>query len=577
MVAHHAQRARNNLRRALDLGVAYVFGLEEVGGEVRVTFELNGTLHVVKRASSNNEILLKIGDGDFQNVNEEDVRRLLPIQAYSQKQLSDVGVRTEELKRFIEQPISRTLTELRSKINDTGKKLGSYYNELVRKKEIQLEIDNYNLESESLNNRVKNLRDSLSGISDEDQKIINKKPKYDSEQIIIDNIGAELSVLEKKADELKELLELYPEPVEDIDSLENQSLIQEITTEVEQKFLSINKSIDGFKAVFNEESLKTLKSLIGNWEKKKEEYLVSYESAKERAKSSQQQLDEIHRIEQQLAEINRVLNQRKSTLKEIGNPEQNFITQRQEWLSLHSQKLDLLNGEAIKFSELSKGQILAEVTKSLNFEPVRLELKYIFEGTRIREERIQEIENKLLESEDPIQTLDTILEELRSLAEMKMSEDKTKSIPDTPILTELGYSENHKSKLCHKLTTDNWIKLATIQLDFNPEFKYATNKVLGDEIPFQDASAGQQATALLTVLLNQPGTPLIIDQPEDDIDNRAIEEIIKNIWEAKRRRQLIFTSHNANLVVNGDAELVICCDYRESTNQTTGYVKAQGA
>lgn len=96
-------------------------------------------------------------------------------------------------------------------------------------------------------------------------------------------------------------------------------------------------------------------------------------------------------------------------------------------------------------------------------------------------------------------------------------------------------------------------------------------------IPFAEASAGQQATALLTVLLNQPGAPLIIDQPEDDIDNRAIDDIIKNIWKAKRHRQLIFTSHNANLVVNGDTELVVCCDYRESGSQTQGIIKAEGA
>lgn len=59
--------------------------------------------------------------------------------------------------------------------------------------------------------------------------------------------------------------------------------------------------------------------------------------------------------------------------------------------------------------------------------------------------------------------------------------------------------------------------------------------------------------------------------------NRAIDEVIKNIWDAKKHRQLIFTSHNANLVVNGDAELVVCCDYREAGNQTRGSIKAEGA
>jgi len=114
-------------------------------------------------------------------------------------------------------------------------------------------------------------------------------------------------------------------------------------------------------------------------------------------------------------------------------------------------------------------------------------------------------------------------------------------------------------------------------LEFNPVFLYCTNQDTNEYIEFTDASAGQQATALLTVLLNQQGAPLIIDQPEDDIDNKLIKNIIEQIWEAKTKRQLIFSSHNANFVVNGDAELVICCDYIKSGDQTGGQIKHAGA
>jgi hypothetical protein len=49
------------------------------------------------------------------------------------------------------------------------------------------------------------------------------------------------------------------------------------------------------------------------------------------------------------------------------------------------------------------------------------------------------------------------------------------------------------------------------------------------------------------------------------------------IWEAKTRRQIIFTSHNANLVVNGDAELVVCCDYRIAGDYSRGRISHEGA
>ena len=76
------------------------------------------------------------------------------------------------------------------------------------------------------------------------------------------------------------------------------------------------------------------------------------------------------------------------------------------------------------------------------------------------------------------------------------------------------------------------------------------------KISFEKASDGQRAAALLFMLLEQAGGTLIIDQPEGDLDNRIITKLTDKLHEAKQKRQLLFASHNANLVVNGSAELV---------------------
>lgn len=551
--------------------------LTEVGGEVRITMEKNGILHIVKRNSKSREILLKIGDGEFQQVKEDDIRKILPIQSYSQKQLSDVGVKTEELKRFIEQPITNQLDTIKFQLSETATKFKNSYNQLIRKKEIEQEIENFNLESQSLNNQAENIRKSLKGISAEDQEIINKKPKFEKEETTITNSKNELVVFENKADELLRLLEKYPEPLGDIEQLENKELIQNISTEIDSKFEAIKSTALELKAIFNAESLNKLNLYIEEWNQKKAAFEVAYEQAKNKSQSSQQQLTEIQKIEKRLSEISKIISDRKLLLKEIGTPETEFSLQQDNWKKFHTEKVLLLNGQAIKFTELSKNLIKAEVTKSINLQPLKSQLKNIFEGTRIREERIDSIVESIKQSNDPIKEYTSILEEFRLLAELKVSEDKTLTIPETPILSNCGFSVEHKSKLCAKISTDDWLRLSVNELEFNPEFFYTTNNQLGDVIPFREASAGQQATALLTVLLNQPGIPLLIDQPEDDIDNRAIDQIIKNIWDAKKKRQLIFTSHNANLVVNGDAELVICCDYKDSTSQTRGIIKEEGA
>ena len=70
-------------------------------------------------------------------------------------------------------------------------------------------------------------------------------------------------------------------------------------------------------------------------------------------------------------------------------------------------------------------------------------------------------------------------------------------------------------------------------------------------------STGQKATAILLLLLLESDAPLIIDQPEDDLDNFFIAEgIVPKMREEKRKRQFVFSTHNANIPVLGDAELI---------------------
>ena len=72
-----------------------------------------------------------------------------------------------------------------------------------------------------------------------------------------------------------------------------------------------------------------------------------------------------------------------------------------------------------------------------------------------------------------------------------------------------------------------------------------------------EGSQGQRSAALLAFLLAFGNEPLVLDQPEDDLDNHLIYDlIVRQIRENKLRRQLLIVTHNPNVVVNGDAEMV---------------------
>jgi ABC-type lipoprotein export system ATPase subunit/histidinol phosphatase-like PHP family hydrolase len=76
---------------------------------------------------------------------------------------------------------------------------------------------------------------------------------------------------------------------------------------------------------------------------------------------------------------------------------------------------------------------------------------------------------------------------------------------------------------------------------------------------FHKLSLGQQQAIFLTILLHSGrNTPLIIDQPEDNLDSEFIfKTVVTTLRKIKEQRQVIVVTHNANITVLGDAELII--------------------
>ncbi|OZI44055.1 TrlF family AAA-like ATPase [Bordetella genomosp. 4] len=102
----------------------------------------------------------------------------------------------------------------------------------------------------------------------------------------------------------------------------------------------------------------------------------------------------------------------------------------------------------------------------------------------------------------------------------------------------------------------------------------------GDGRDFQSigqASAGQRAAAMLAFLLAHGKEPLVLDQPEDDLDNHLIYGlVVQQIRSNKLRRQLIIVTHNPNIVVNGDAELIHVLDFNHQCHvKQTGSLQNQ--
>ena len=136
-----------------------------------------------------------------------------------------------------------------------------------------------------------------------------------------------------------------------------------------------------------------------------------------------------------------------------------------------------------------------------------------------------------------------------------------------------GLNANQATNVVVALSDRNMLfRLETVELSDRPEIELLdgeTHKSLSS------LSTGQKCTAILPILLLDSKNPLLVDQPEDNLDNRFIfDTVVASIQKVRGSRQMIFVTHNPNIPVLGDAEKVVVLksDGMNATKQKEGTV-----
>ena len=134
-----------------------------------------------------------------------------------------------------------------------------------------------------------------------------------------------------------------------------------------------------------------------------------------------------------------------------------------------------------------------------------------------------------------------------------------------------GIDEYRSNSLINALfETEEIYKIESIYCDDLPDFKL---KIEGDVLRenyrnSDELSMGQRCTTVLPIIFAVSENPLIIDQPEDNLDNKYISEKIHNIIKSqKENRQLIFITHNPNIPVLSDSEYNLFLNYENKKSK----------
>lgn len=553
--------------------------LKPFNATVQVRFMVNGVPHTVRRNSQDGSLLLKIADGELKPCSEDEVRTLLPIQAYSQKQLSDVSVRIEELGRFITAPIRTELGRVDRQIADSAARVRQAHASRLRQRALTRTVQKRELEERSLSEQAATLRASITGLSDEDKAAIERGQIHEVADRSVQSWTGGAATLRDQASALVSIIDSTLAELGDPPAAPEPALLGAAHTEYKTLLTDARSSLDTLRAraaaLSSDTTTMGAESPWRRWSEALTAVRTAYESAVQRSSAQSEKLKQLKAIEDQITQYARETARIDEELRGVATAEATYVAERSSWVALLKQRDDLLAAQCASLTASSDGAIRADVKRFADASEFLNVLRQALSGSRVQGAKIDSLGENIAAAVEPAERLAALLTDLERLAEFDAERDGADKRPDTPTLSAIGFTAGELDRTARALKPEQWLSLSLTAIQSVPVFEYRARE--GEYIPFRNASAGQQATALLKTLLNQSGPPLIIDQPEEDLDNPVMLEVVEQVWHAKQNRQLIFASHNANLVVNGDAELVAWCEYRTAGDQSRGTIAGEGA
>ena len=121
-------------------------------------------------------------------------------------------------------------------------------------------------------------------------------------------------------------------------------------------------------------------------------------------------------------------------------------------------------------------------------------------------------------------------------------------------LKAIGITESNVSRMRNGLTDDVLYRIERVDVPQMPSIRIRREGET-EYTELSSLSVGEKCSAILSIALLSKGKPLVIDQPEDDLDHAfIINSIVEGIRTAKSTRQIVAATHNPNIPVLGDAE-----------------------
>lgn len=526
-----------------------VLGLDPVGDEARkahegiVRYVLRSGTRIVLRVRAHrpavreytiertlpNPPVVKDAQGNVSNLTPLEV--MPRIEVFGQHEISELTRSREKLTRLLDRfvelddALPRRKAELRRELEKNRRSL------LDVRKEVH-QIDERLAALPGLEETLKLFKDAGLEEKLKEQSLIVR------EERVLASIPERLAPFRGCLEDLKretpiDRAFLSPKALEDLPGKEILGRLNAVFERLDVELAACVASLD----VALQRADEGIVAVRNDWSSRRAQVQAAYEKILRELQKSRVDGEEFIRLRRQLEDL-RPLRERKkqaqSLEKEQAERRRNLLV---DWENAKAEQFRSLDRAAKKVSQRLRDRVQVDVSAAGDREPLFEILRDDVGG------RLSEAIESLRQARDL--SLTQLVEACRT-----GSDEVTKCFGITP------------AQAARLAQADAEILMRIEELDLPPTTTIRLNTAPQGEPPawqaLEDLSTGQKATAVLLLLLLESDAPLVVDQPEDDLDNRFITEgIVPRMREEKQRRQFLFSTHNANIPVLGDAELII--------------------
>lgn len=518
------------------------------GAKITVVYETDdGTLYCIERTWGHEPRVSDARTGDVkQGLHPSRLTPGSPIEVYGQKEVYEISKDPEFQLRLLDNYVAEDLRPLLEREHDLIRRLEVNAQNMLH---LEREIEEA---TEKLQDRPA-IREELARLEQQEaiarleqkKQLEQEKTMLEQASQTVEELAAEIEMFGTEHGISPDLLsERARSGLPHADMLTSQRLLLD---EIETAFVEAIGDLPArLQAIWKKgESDRTI------WQEEYEREEGAYQALlREVPDASAERYIELQRRHNALEQVEKEVERRRKRVIELKAERQQMLEslqqlRRQEVFRVRrekAQEMDTLLGEAITIEVILEGNRGAYADH----------LREAVAGSRITSSVIESIVKTADEDGnycDPIHLVTAIRKERENPPD---DESSLAQIYDV--------SEAYRRRLA-ALPDETLSGLETYRV---PDLPVIRLRVGGQTKPLADLSVGQKCTAILSLILVERKTPLVIDQPEDDLDNRFIfDEIVKTLRREKERRQFVIATHNANIPVSADAELIIVLDADE--------------